>query len=191
MNDVTRTIRERRSIRRYRQDPIPEADLTMLLEAVRWSPSWANTQCWDVVVVCEEALKRRLQAAVGSNPAFDAMVDAPVVLVLCGRKDRAGFKKGEAATRYGDWMMYDLGLANQSLCLAAHALGLGTVIVGKFDHAAAERILGVPETHAVVTMVPVGYPAQPAAAPPRKALREFVHEGAFGTPWGMQTGPQG
>jgi len=183
MADVIKAVLERRSIRRYRPDPISQEDLAQLLEAVRWSPSWANTQCWDLVVVRNPELKKQLQAAVGSNPAFDAMVDAPVVMALCGRKGRAGFKKGEASTRYGDWMMYDLGLANQSLCLAAHALGLGTVIVGKFDHAAVERILKVPDTHQVVTLVPVGYPAQPSAAPPRKLPHEFVHVEEFGTPW--------
>ncbi len=183
MSDVLKAILERRSIRRYRSDPVSDADLAALIEAIRWSPSWANTQCWDVIVVRDAERRKALQAAVGSNPAFDAMVDAPVVLVLCGRKGRAGFKKGEASTRYGDWMMYDLGIANQSLCLAAHSLGLGTVIVGKFDHAAVERLLKVPDTHQVVTMIPVGHAAQPSAAPPRKPAEEFAHEELFGGSW--------
>jgi nitroreductase len=172
----------RRSVRRYRPDPVSDRDLDAILEAVRWSPSWANTQCWEVIVVREPERKRALQEILGRNPAHDAMVDAPVVLVLCGARTRAGYKRGEPVTRYGDWMLYDLGIANQNLCLAAHALGLGTVIVGSFDHDAVDALLGVPATHGSVTMIPLGYPDGETKAPPRREVGAFAHLETFGTP---------
>ncbi|MBM4322425.1 MAG: nitroreductase, partial [Deltaproteobacteria bacterium] len=100
--------------------------------------------------------------------------EAPVVIVLCGKKGVSGFKKGEAVTIKGDWLMFDTGIAMQSLCLAAHGLGLGTVVVGLFDHKKAEEILGVPQDREVVAMTPLGYPAAESITPKRKEIVGFV-----------------
>jgi nitroreductase len=70
--------------------------------------------------------------------------------------------------------MFDTGIAMQTLCLAAHGLGLGTVVVGMFDHQKAGEILGVPENVEVMAMTPLGYPASAASAPKRKEISEFV-----------------
>lgn len=179
--ELMEAIKGRRSIRKYRPDQVPEEALKTILEAVRWSPSWANTQCWEVVVVKDQQMKTELAGTlVKTNPALSSMTDAPVVLVLCGKKGVAGFKKGEAATVKGDWLMFDTGIAMQTLCLTAHALGLGTVVIGLFDHKRAEEILGVPPDREVVAMTPLGYPAAESAAPKRKEVLEFVFHERYG-----------
>jgi nitroreductase len=114
-----------------------------------------------------------------TNPALSSMTEAPLVVVLCGKKGVSGFKKGQAATVKGDWMMFDTGLAMQTLCLAAHGLGLGTVVVGLFDHKKAEEILGVPGNIEVVAMTPLGFPATAGAAPKRKELSDFVYHDKY------------
>ena len=134
MSHLMDVIKGRRSIRRYEERDIPEQDLQQVLESIQWSPSWANTQCWEVVVVKDPAQKERLQGTLNdTNPAKKAVTQAPAVLILCGKTMSAGFYKGQASTKFGDWLMFDLGIAAQSLCLTAHDLGLGTVIVGMFD----------------------------------------------------------
>jgi nitroreductase len=70
--------------------------------------------------------------------------------------------------------MFDTGLAMQNLCLAAYALGLGTVIIGMFDHKKVEEILGVHQNIEVVAMTPLGYPVTEGSAPKRKELSEFI-----------------
>jgi len=75
--------------------------------------------------------------------------------------------------------MYDLGLASQSLCLAAHSLGLGTVIVGAFDIDKAEEILGLPGEYRMVSLIPLGYPDQDPPAPKRREISEFAHVDKF------------
>ena len=88
---------------------------------------------------------------------------------------------GTFTTDKGDnWYMYDSGLATQNLCLAAHALGLGTVILGAFDAKKAGEILGVPEGFAVVVMVPLGVPAAPGRPTIRKELSDIVFLDKFG-----------
>jgi len=180
MADFMEIVQGRRGIRRYQDREIPKEDLTAILEAIKWSPSWANTQCWEVIVVKDSAIKKKLQETLSpNNPASDAIMDAPVVIALCGKLQSAGYKKGESTTKFGDWFMFDLGIAAQSLCLTAHSLNLGTVIVGLFDHDKAKKALQVPEGFEVVSLIPVGYPAKEAKAPPRKEIDDFVHYDTF------------
>ena len=173
--DLMEAIKGRRSIRKYKPDPVPEEVLGTLMEAVKWSPSWANTQCWEVIVVRDPKMKSELVTALSKgNPALSSITEAPLVIVLCGKKGVSGFKKGEATTAKGDWLMFDTGLAMQTLCLTAHTLGLGTVIVGNFDHQRVAEILGVPQNIEVVAITPLGYPAAEGIAPKRKEISEFV-----------------
>jgi nitroreductase len=174
-------IKGRRSVRQYKTDPVPNDTLQTVLEAVRWAPSWANTQCWEIIVVREQGTKRKLVEALSpGNPAGKAIMQAPVTLVLVGIKGRAGFKQGEARTDKGDWYMFDCGLAIQNLCLAAHAQGLGTVIVGLFDAVKAAEVLQVPPGRAVVAITPLGFPDKVPAPPKRKEIGEFVYHDRYG-----------
>jgi nitroreductase len=126
MADLMSIIHGRRSIRRFQEKPVPDELLHKVLEAARWAPSWANTQCWHFVVVKDMDVKKKIQETVSSrNPSYLALVNAPVLLVVCGQLQRSGYYNDKYPTKFGDWFMYDLGLATQNLCLAAHDLGLG------------------------------------------------------------------
>jgi len=178
--DLMEAIKSRRSIRKYKADPVPEDALQKVMEAVRWAPSWHNTQCWEVIVVKDQKVKSELATTLihipKSNPAASSLTDAPIVLVLCGIKGVSGYYKGQPQTVKGDWLMFDTGLGMQNLCLAAHALGLGTVVVGRFDHKKVGEILGVPQNVEVVAMTPLGYPAVEGTTPKRKEVSEFVFQ---------------
>jgi len=179
--DTLEAIKTRRSVRRYKPTPVDAGTLTQVLEAARWSPSWANTQCWRFIVVRSEAIKNELAATLSpNNPATNAIKTAPLVIVGCAELQKSGFYKGVASTNKGDWCMFDLGIAMENLALAAHSLGLGTVHVGLFDAKKAEAVLGVPEGFCVVEMMPLGYPDGEAKAPPRKELADIVFTDKFG-----------
>jgi nitroreductase len=179
--DLMEAIKGRRSIRKYKPDPVPEEVFRTVMEAVRWSPSWANTQCWEVIAIKDPSVKSELATVLPKgNPAIPSMAEAPLILVLCGRKGISGFYKGQMTTVKGDWLMFDTGIAMQSLCLAAYSLGLGTVVVGMFDHKKAEKILGVPGDIEVVAMTPLGYPATEGSTPKRKDFSEFVSSDRYG-----------
>lgn len=175
--EVIEAIKTRRATRRLKSDPITKEQLHRILEAIQWTPSWANTQCWEVVVVKDSKVKEQLAGTLPpGNPAFKAMTQAPVVLVMCGKKGQAGFYKGEASTDKGDWFMFDVGAATLNASLAAHAQGLGSVIVGLFDAPKAGKILGVPDGVSVVVFLPIGYPERVPSAPKRNELTKFVFE---------------
>lgn len=180
MAEVMKAIQERRSVRNYEDKDVPEELLNQVLEAVKWAPSWANTQCWEVVVVRDPAVKERLQATLAKgNPAAKAIVNAPVVLAMCGKLQSSGYYKNEVTTKFGDWFLFDLGIATQNLCLAAHDAGLATVIVGLLDHNKAAQVLGVPQGYELVVLVPLGYPSKVPSAPKRREVSEFTHREKF------------
>ena len=179
MTDLMEIIKERRSIRKYEDKEVTEEQLNQILESVKWAPSWTNSQCWEVIVVKDPAIKEQLQGTLIKNPSTKAMVQAPVVLVLCGKLKSSGYYKDQVTTKFGDWFMFDLGIANQNICLTAYSLGLGTVIVGLLDHNKAKEILGVPDDYEVVTMIPLGYPAKEPEAPKRREISEFTHLNKF------------
>ena len=179
--EVLEAIKTRRSIRKYKTAPIDNKTLAAVLEAARWAPSWANTQCWRFVVVRDSDTKGKLSDTLNeTNPARDAIRNAPLVIVACAELGKAGLKEGKIVTDKGDWFMFDVALAMQNLVLAAHSLGLGTVYVGRFDAKKAASILGVPPGYCAVAMTPLGYPAETKEPRPRKEFSEIV----FYNKWG-------
>jgi len=174
-------IKGRRSIRKYKPDPVGDKDLETVLEAARWAPSWANTQCVRWIVVRDRDTKAQLQETLSAtNPGREAMISAPIVLVLCAETGRAGIKRGEAVTDKGDWFMFDAALAVQNLTLMAHALGLGTVNIGYFDASKAQQILQMPAGIRAVELIPLGYPNEQPKGPGRKELTDIVFYEKYG-----------
>jgi len=179
--DIFTALRERRSARSFKPDPLPAGLIDEVIEAARWAPSWANTQCWEVIVVSDSAMKLRLAESLPpGNPARAALGQAPLVIVACARLERAGYYKGKAVTDKGDWYMFDVALFTHSLTLAAHARGLGSVHIGMFDARAVAAMLGVPPGVSVVELLPLGYPEGKPSSTSRKEVGDFVSYGTYG-----------
>jgi len=173
--DLFEALRNRRSVRKFAERPVPEDVLAQVLEAARCAPSWANTQCWRFVVVTHPETRRALSETLPpGNPARNAIATAPVVLAACGEKRVSGFTRGKASTTLGDWLMFDVALALGQLTLAAHALGLGTVHVGLLDANKAGEVVGLPPNVQLVELIPLGYPDQSPKPTPRKPLADIV-----------------
>jgi len=179
--DFYQVVNTRRSIRRYRDRTVPPPVLLRLCEAFRAAPSWANTQPWELILVRDASVKKKLQGTLSAgNPATKAIVQAPVLFCIIGIPHRSGWYGGEPVTRRGDWMMFDLGIATEHLVLAAAAEGLGTVHVAYFDFEKAGQILNLPPERTVVEMVPLGFPDHPPRPVSRKPLEEFVFDNHHG-----------
>ncbi|MBN1191391.1 MAG: nitroreductase family protein [Dehalococcoidales bacterium] len=185
--EAIEAIKNRRSIRKYKPDPVDDSTLETVLEAARQAPSWANTQCCRYVVIRNSAARAELadtlaaNPTLGANPAANAIRTAPVVIVACAEKNVSGFFNGQAATDKGEyWFMYDVAVAMENLMIAAAAMGLGTVHVGLFDNLKVARLLGIPDTHHVVAMTPLGYAEFQPGARPRKDMAEIVFYEKFG-----------
>jgi nitroreductase len=185
--DALEAISSRRSIRKYKADPVDDKTLEIILDAARLAPSWANTQCWRFIVVRNKETQSKLADTIrpnpnlGVNPSLNAIRNAPVVIVACAKKEESGFFNGKTATDKGEyWFMFDVALAMENLMIAANALGLGTVQVGLFNTPEVTEIMGVPDDHHVVEMCALGYPEKQPGPRPRKELEEIVYYEKFG-----------
>ncbi|OPX98826.1 MAG: NADH dehydrogenase [Syntrophorhabdus sp. PtaU1.Bin002] len=181
--DILKVIKERRSVRKYRKDSVPDEILLDIIEAARWAPSWANTQVCQYIIVKDQKTKELLSDTLSpNNPARAALVEAPIIVCLLAKKGLSGFFKGQATTDKGDWFMFDAGIAMEHVVLSAWSFGLGTVHVGNFDAGRAEAILGIPEGFSIVEMTPLGYFDDAPKPTPRKKIEEITHLDHFGRP---------
>lgn len=160
--DFMEVIKKRRSIRRYRPDPIPDEVLNQILEAARLAPSGGHRQPWHFIVVKDPETKRKLGIA-------DWASEAPIVVVGC--------TDPEISPR---WHIVDLSIGFEHIVLAAANFGLGTCWIGKlgFDET-IKKVLGIPEHMKVVAVTPLGYPAETPGPKERKAPPEIVHYKKF------------
>jgi nitroreductase len=169
---VLDTIRERRSVRRYKPDSIPQEVLFRVLEAVRYSPSGKNLQPWKFILVRDDQIKKRLAEA-SAGQSFIA--GAPVVVVACGFPD-------ECYSRMGNYMKswpVDVAIAVEHLILQAREEGLGTCWIGAFEEKEVKKILHVPDSARVLALTPLGYPAEDPRSRGRKNLEEIIAYDSF------------
>lgn len=160
-------IKTRRSVRKYKETPVPENLLKEVLNAARCAPSADNAQPWRILVVRDEQLKHRLAAACNSQKFIS---QAPVLLVACGIPD-------EAFQTVGGYMsshVIDTSIAVDHLTLAAHSVGLGTCWIAWFKEDKVREILGIPEDVRVVALTPLGYPDEVPEKTPRKNLEDLI-----------------
>jgi nitroreductase len=164
--EIHELIRKRRSVRAYREDPIPDEVLARILESARWAPSARNLQPWKLVIVQDRT--RRMELARAANDQL-FLAEAPILLAMVGLEPDRMMSCGVPP------YAVDGSIAVDHLTLAAAAEGLGTCWIGAFSQERVRKILGVPEAHKVVILTPLGYPAdsEPAGRT-RKPLRELV-----------------
>jgi nitroreductase len=187
-------ILRRRSIRKFRPDPVPEECITAMLECARLAPSGCNAQPWRFKVVRNREEKVRLAEA-AHNQMFIA--EAPVVLVCCA--DVQGYLDGSVSgiqdlgrigavedrvvqvlvksiERMRPYTVEELGariaanvaIAVEHMVLRALDFGLGTCWVRFLEGERIKKIFGWGDSVYVVALLPVGYPAEAPA--PRKRL---------------------
>lgn len=180
--ELKEALLTRRSIRRFTDEAVSDDAIREMLEVARFAPSWANVQPWEFIVLRDRELIEKITETYSpNNPARKCSLACSALIVVCARVHLSGYKEGAPVTRYDSWHMFDLGMAVQNLCLRAHDLGLGTVVVGFMNHDECRRILDVPAGYEVVVAIPVGKPAVAAKeGPPRKPLSEIVHLNKFG-----------
>ncbi|HBR21513.1 MAG TPA: hypothetical protein DD713_02935 [Nitrospiraceae bacterium] len=195
--EAVECIKTRKSIRKFRHDPVPKNILTEIINTAQWSPSYKNSQPWEVVIVSgkkkEELsglLIKLLEEGKAPEPDIPEAISWPpeteerINETMKKRGALLGIdlnspeikKKSKAANFrfYGaphgiflfhdsslnEWSIFDAGLFAQSLMLAAHAHGIGTVPQGFLIDYSSEikQFLGIPDSKRLVLGISIGYP---------------------------------
>lgn len=169
--DLFETVEKRRSIRKFKPNPIPDKDLKKILEAGRLAPSGGNRQPWSFIVVRKPETKKKL-AAVANLQQFIA--DADTVLIALG--DPAVSKS---------LYKQDPMIAIEHMVLASTALGYGTCWIGAFNENDVKEIAKVPENMTVIALLPIGIPDENPPPKPRRAFKEVFFKESYGKPMEM------
>lgn len=151
MNEFIDIIFSRRSIRKYKDTPVPREILETLLRAAMAAPSATNAQPWEFVVVTNPETLAKLR----SGLPF-AKMNAPAVICVLGSER---MQKSKIGSRF--WVQ-DCSAATENILLTAVALGLGSVWVGVHpitlftNH--VKRILNLPDGVTPLNLIFLGYP---------------------------------
>jgi len=163
-------IGSRRSVRKYKSDPISEEVMERVMEAARLAPSGKNGQPWKFIVVKDQEMKEKLAVA---SRGQKFMAGAPVVIAACGFPELSYQRQGNYMT---SWTI-DVSCAFDHLMLQAQEEGLGTCWIGAFEETEVKSLLGVPEDVRVLALTPLGYPDEEPRDRGRKPMNEiFCYE---------------
>lgn len=165
-------INGRRSVRKFKPDPVPEDTLRSLVEAASMAPSGSNVQAWKFGLVTDPELVRvvdRFSPGMGGTP--------PAVIAVCTDRRYALERGGEFAAE--TMARLDAAYASQNIMLAAHALGLGTCAIKSYNEPAVRRLLRLPEHMELELLISLGYPDHEPRTPRRKGFDEI----AFSNVW--------
>lgn len=206
--DFLTLVKTRRSIRRFKPEPVPNELIEKMIDAARWAPSGFNSQLWEFVVIKSQGLREEIGAAIGgalqeifkNAPPPGAPRDtgrkkivmgwqeAPVFILVFGdTRVRACSPIPPVKTDDEKWksvFQASLACAYQYAALAATSLGLGSQWVSAVGipsvEAKIKTILGIPDPLKIFDMLALGYPDM---EPPPKAVRpleEIIHYDACG-----------
>ena len=165
-------IKKRRSIRKYKENPVPEDVLNRVMEAARLAPSGKNFQPWKFIIVRSQELKHKLaEACFGQH----FMAKASLIIVACGFPDTCYAHQG----RYMKSWPIDVAIALEHLVLQAQEEDLGTCWIGAFEEKKVKSLLGIPEDVRVVALTPLGYPDEEPRFRGRKRLEEIISYDKF------------
>ena len=187
MPDFFETLYSRRSIRVYKDEPLPKETIDKLLEDATWAPTGSNVQPWEFIVVtdknfikeisdsCKRNILKKIEADAkspwkryeksASNPDNNMFYNAPCLIYI-------------VAPRSDSLAIFDCSMAACNLMLSARARGLGTcwIGLGATPEREMRKKLDIPNDYRIVAPVIVGVPDQDPAAPPRRkpVVRKYI-----------------
>lgn len=171
--EVDEVIRERRSIRAYKDRPVEEEKIKAILEAGRWAPSAGNLQSVECIIVKDRETKEKLSSAAYGQAQPE---EAPVNIVVCVNFSNISHYGQRGEDLYS---LQESGACVQNIMLKAYSLGLGTCWIGAFDENAARVALEMPDKVRPVAIIPIGYPDEDPSSS-RRGLESMIFRERYG-----------
>ena len=153
----------RRSVRKFTEQPVPQEMLDKIFDICRYAPTSRNTQGYYYRIVRDRETLAWLSRTRGSSTA--PIAQAPIAVAICADRTITGRADHDAC------------IATYHLILTAWFFGLGTCWMGGMDREDVKDRLGIPQTHYLATVTPLGYPAERNTQPPeRNPAEHFLKE---------------
>jgi nitroreductase len=163
--EIKEAIQKRYSCRKYKDIPVPDEKLRVILEAARLAPSAGNRQPYKFIVVKDKEKREKL-----AQIAEQSFISQAPIIIAGVSLDPERIMKCEVPT-----YAVDVAIAMEHIALMACAEGLATCWIGHFSQKEAKKILGIDEKYKIVALMPLGYPADSYKPKERKSLDELVY----------------
>ena len=172
--DAIDMIKERRSIRKFKNEKVDRETMKEIIDIAKWAPSWVNYQVARYTLIDDEETIQKLanDAVKGFVYNMDTLKNAKGVAVVSFVKGKSGKKDGIEGLAQ-TWEVFDAGIASQTFCLAAYAKGIGTCIMGVINEESIAKIINLPEEETVAALIVYGYPDE-APQSKRKSVDEIM-----------------
>ncbi|MHA1821115.1 MAG: nitroreductase family protein [Promethearchaeota archaeon] len=167
-------IKARRSIRNFKEKPVPDEIISEILESARLAPTWANMQGVRHIVVKDPAKVKKISKAIGQKwteraPCF--------IIVAISPRDSGKNMNGL------EYYPVDAAIHMEHIILAATEKGLGTCWIGYFNEKEVKNILEIPSKIRVIGITPLGYPNEKPNPQKRKPMSEISFRDKWTNPW--------
>jgi nitroreductase len=205
--NVMEAIRERRSVRKFKEDDVPNKLLRKIVDAATQAPSGGNYQPWLFMVIKDVELKEKVRSFLGDRALryvesgegkkelekrgpdeYSKWIEA----IKSGRFQGHISKAPVLIVVFGDTKspccVHDCCAATENLILAAQALGLGSCWLDpgfedKLTGSQIRDLLEVPKNYRIISAVAIGFPSEKPKPRPRKGLNEIAFLNKYGRKW--------
>lgn len=200
--DLIQAMMERRSVRQFSDEEVPNQVLEEIIQLASWAPSGSNQQMWKFVIIKNKNILDQMAQLVSGKidkiaeetgyleltkikgfSIFFSKAPVTIAVFMEPYKNKteeilqsSGYSPTEIERIRGNVAIQSIGAVIQNILLAAHAKGYGTCWMCAPNIAAPEieRILGVEKPWELKALIPLGKPARVPKATPRKSLREIL-----------------
>jgi len=162
--DIYDIIKTRRSVRKFKPDPIPDDLIEKVLEAGRWAPSGLNNQAWRFAVVTDTSVITQIS---GLTHYAKIVLAAQALIPIFLDTDKSYHREKD---------IQSIGACVQNMLLEIHALGLGAVWLGEIikSNDQIKQLLGLPAELELMAVIAMGYPDEIPRATKRKDLKDLI-----------------
>ena len=180
MNTIE-AIKNRRSVRRFKDEAPDRKVMEKIIDATRFAPSWSNFQVARWTLIDDKEVVQKLKDLVkGFTYNIKTLEKAPAVAIVSyvqgksGKLDQYGIAPDAEDGNVSKWEIFDAGIATQTFCLAAYEKGVSTCIFGVLEEEAVGKLINIPEGEKVASIIVYGYAEKYPDAPPRKEVSEIM-----------------
>ncbi len=180
----------RRSVRKYKNEPVPEEALRRILTAGQLAPSGNNSQPWRFIIVNDTKVKEELFKVAGRQ---EWILSAPLTIAIVADlkaklpKNRLDEEISIDDNKHINLLLKsvrDASIAADHIVMAAADEGLGSCWIALYEQEEIRPVLEVPQHCYVVAIVTIGYPDESPEAKPRKQLSDIASWNSFvRNPW--------
>jgi len=175
--EFKKVLKGRRSVRRFSPKKVSNRTVLGAIKAALWAPSAGNVQDKEFVIVRDDKKKEELVSAV-----FDQVWvgRAPAIMVIISDVNKLRLKFRERAEFYAT---ISAGAAMQNMLLYLTEKGLQGTHVGLYDESKVKRLLNIPDSKRVFSIVALGYPAEKPPVPVRAEPKLITSLESYGSKW--------